>query len=83
MTLGVGFTKDTRDIALNNNIKGWVKNSKQGTIVGKMQGLKHDIDKLCDWMSNVGSPGAKIERAEFANWRESKSLAFSDFAIRF
>ena len=27
-----------------HGIKGWVKNSKRGTIVGKMQGPKADID---------------------------------------
>lgn len=36
-----------------------------------------------DWMSNMGSPGSKIEKAEFSNWRESKSLTFHDFQIRF
>lgn len=43
---GVGFTKYCRDNCLNAGIKGWVKNSKRGTIVGKMQGLKPEIDKM-------------------------------------
>lgn len=44
--LGVGFTKYCRDNCLNAGIKGWVKNSKRGTICGKMQGLKPEIDKM-------------------------------------
>lgn len=27
-------------------ICGWVKNSKRGTIMGKMQGPKADLDKM-------------------------------------
>lgn len=43
---GVGFTKFCRDNCLNAGIRGWVKNSKKGTIVGKMQGLKPEVDKM-------------------------------------
>lgn len=46
ISLGVGFTKYCRDNCLNAGIRGWVKNSKKGTIVGKMQGLKPEIDKM-------------------------------------
>jgi acylphosphatase len=42
----VGFTKYCKDNCLNAGIKGWVKNSKKGTIVGKLQGLKPEIDKM-------------------------------------
>lgn len=28
------------------NIRGWVKNSKNGTILGKMQGTKAEIHKM-------------------------------------
>lgn len=44
--LGVGFTKFCRDNCLNGGIHGWVKNSKRGTIVGKMQGRKEEVDKM-------------------------------------
>ena len=43
---GCGFTKDARDLCAKCNIRGWVKNSKRGTIVGKMQGSKQEINKL-------------------------------------
>lgn len=41
---GCYFTKCTRDICDELNIRGWVKNSKNGTILGKMQGVKANID---------------------------------------
>lgn len=43
---GCSFTKYCKDNALQFNIKGWVKNSKRGTIVGKMQGVKIEVDKM-------------------------------------
>lgn len=43
---GVGFTKFCRDNCANADIRGWVKNSKKGTIIGKMQGVKTEVDKM-------------------------------------
>lgn len=43
---GVYFTKYCRDRSTELNIVGWVKNSKRGTIVGKIQGEKSNIDKM-------------------------------------
>lgn len=44
--LGLGFTKYCRDMCKELGIGGWVKNSKKGTIMGKMQGPKDEIDKM-------------------------------------
>lgn len=44
--LGCYFTKFTRDMCVDLNIRGWVKNSKNGTILGKMQGTKPEIHKM-------------------------------------
>lgn len=43
---GCYFTKFARDRCVELNICGWVKNSKNGTIVGKMQGPKAGIDSM-------------------------------------
>lgn len=43
---GCYFTKFTRDMCAELNIRGWVKNSKNGTILGKMQGTKPEIQKM-------------------------------------
>lgn len=43
---GCYFTKCTRDKCDELGIRGWVKNSKNGTIVGKMQGIKANVDIL-------------------------------------
>lgn len=80
---GCGFTKHCRDNCIALGIKGWVKNSKQGTIMGKMQGAKADVNKMVEWLSKTGSPGCKIDKAEFTNWGTLSRFAFTDFAIRF
>lgn len=45
-TTGCYFTKYTRDLCTELDIRGWVKNSKAGTIIGKMQGLKTNVDMM-------------------------------------
>lgn len=48
---GCGFTKHCRDNCMKNGITGWVKNTKAGTIQGKMQGLKAAIDFM--WVADL------------------------------
>lgn len=46
MILGVYFTKYCRDRSVELDIVGWVKNSKRGTIMGKMQGPKANVEVM-------------------------------------
>ncbi|KAI8042956.1 acylphosphatase-2 [Drosophila gunungcola] len=80
---GLNLTKDTRDRCVKAGIMGWVKNSKQGTIVGKMQGPKEEVDKVITWLSSEGSPGCQIDRCELRNQGNLSRLDYKDFAIRF
>lgn len=43
---GVYFPKYVRDICMQLGICGWVKNSKTGTILGKMQGPRALVDQM-------------------------------------
>ncbi|XP_032583181.1 acylphosphatase-2 isoform X1 [Drosophila sechellia] len=79
----LNLTKDTRDRCTKAGITGWVKNSKQGTIVGKMQGPKEEVDKMITWLSTEGSPGCQIDRCEVRNQGNLSRLDYKDFAIRF
>ena len=47
--LGVYFTKYCRDMSLSLGIGGWVKNSKSGTIVGKMQGPRPAVEQMYEF----------------------------------
>ncbi|GLH11556.1 Acylphosphatase-1 [Gryllus bimaculatus] len=64
-------------------IGGWVKNSKTGTIVGKMQGDRGQVDKMVQWLSKTGSPGSKVDHCDLHNWEFLARQDFRGFSIRF
>ncbi|XP_041987883.1 acylphosphatase-2-like [Aricia agestis] len=80
---GCNFIKYCKDIAEDLGLGGWVKNSKKGTIVGKIQGPKQTLDQMIDWLSTTGSPGCKIEKCDLTNWQYLSRLDYHDFSIRF
>ncbi|XP_077285180.1 acylphosphatase-2 [Arctopsyche grandis] len=80
---GLYFTKYCKDLGDQLQIGGWVKNTKRGTIFGKLQGTKDRIDIMVDWLTNTGSPGSKIERCQLTNWETLARLEMKSFSIRF
>lgn len=43
---GCFFTKYCKEVAEQLGLGGWVKNSKKGTIVGKIQGYKAEMEQM-------------------------------------
>ncbi|KYN05981.1 Acylphosphatase-2 [Cyphomyrmex costatus] len=80
---GVYFPKYVRDICSQLKICGWVKNSKTGTILGKMQGRRALVDQMAQWLTSVGSPGSEIQHCEFTNWETVTKQQYQGFMIRF
>ncbi|CAK1540736.1 unnamed protein product [Leptosia nina] len=80
---GCFFTKYCKQTAEELRIGGWVKNTKNGTIVGRIQGTRENLDKMIDWLSTKGSPDSKIERCQLSNFEYIARLAFNNFSIRF
>ncbi|KAG6449376.1 acylphosphatase-2-like [Manduca sexta] len=80
---GCYFTKYCKEMAEALGIGGWVKNSKKGTIVGKIQGTKAQLDQMIEWLKTTGSPGCKIEKCELTNWEYVAKIAYTDFSVRF
>ncbi|XP_038214820.1 acylphosphatase-2 [Zerene cesonia] len=80
---GCYFTKYCKEMAEELGIGGWVKNTKKGTIVGRIQGTKESLDKMIDWLSTKGSPDCKIERCDLSNFDYVARLAFNNFSVRF
>ncbi|XP_022203227.1 acylphosphatase-2 [Nilaparvata lugens] len=80
---GVYFTKYCKDRANELCLGGWVKNSKRGTIVGKLNGPKPFVEEMVTWLTRVGSPGSKIERCELTNFEYLARQEFKNFSIRF
>ncbi|OWR50659.1 hypothetical protein KGM_202798 [Danaus plexippus plexippus] len=80
---GCFFTKYCKELAEELRICGWIKNTKNGTIVGKIQGTKPHVDQMIDWLSKTGSPGCKIQRCDLTNWQYLSRLDYNNFSIRF
>ncbi|KAJ2950184.1 hypothetical protein O0L34_g11542 [Tuta absoluta] len=80
---GCYFTKYCKGLAEQLGVGGWVKNSKRGTIVGKMQGYRAEVDHMIDWLKTTGSPGCKIEKVELTNLEHITRFDYHDFTVRF
>jgi acylphosphatase len=80
---GCYFTKYVKEQSETLGCAGWVKNSKAGTVLGKIQGLKPAVDEMIEWMTKTGSPGCSIERCETRNWEVIMRPDFRNFSIRF
>ncbi|XP_046664325.1 acylphosphatase-2 [Homalodisca vitripennis] len=77
------FTKYCKERCTELGIGGWVKNSKRGTIVGKLQGNKSNVEEMVSWLSKTGSPGCVIERCDLSNFEYLARQEFRGFSIRF
>ncbi|CAH1101316.1 unnamed protein product [Psylliodes chrysocephalus] len=80
---GVNFPKCCKDMCEELVISGWIKNTKKGTIQGKLQGQRSKVEHLVMWLSNTGSPGCQIERCDLSNWQTLAKPDYKGFQIRF
>jgi len=78
-----GFPKHAKDHAESLGLGGWVKNTKQGTIAGRLEGPKDKLGYMIHWLGNEGSPGCKIEKLELRNWEFTVVQCFRNFSVRF
>ncbi|KAK9737275.1 Acylphosphatase [Popillia japonica] len=79
---GVFFRKYTQQEAKKLNLKGWCMNTERGTVQGVMQGEVNNIETMKKWLKSTGSPSSRIEKAEFSNETDIKSLTFGTFDIK-
>ena len=78
---GVFFRKHTQAQARSLNLRGWCENTKSGTVRGEAAGEAAAIDKFKHWLSKVGSPKSRIDRAEFSDSTKDPSQLQMPFAI--
>ncbi len=75
---GVFFRAYMRRKALENNVRGWVRNLPDGSVEAVLEGEKEDVEKVIQW-AHRGPPLARVERVD-VEWEEYKG-EFSDFRI--
>ncbi|KAI0207573.1 hypothetical protein LSAT2_007784 [Lamellibrachia satsuma] len=90
-------SKFTSETARKYGLKGWVKNTERGTVVGTVQGPDDKVKVMKEWLQYKGSPHSKIEKKEwlakvgskksqiakcdFHNESPIKSYSFTGFEI--
>ncbi|KAG1950137.1 acylphosphatase-1 isoform a [Pimephales promelas] len=80
---GVCFRMYTEEEGKNLGVTGWVKNTRQGTVVGQVQGPPEKVNEMKHWLSKVGSPSSRIDRAQFSNERRISKLEIRGFGTRY
>lgn len=77
----VFFRKCTQEQGKLLGLRGWCKNTPEGTVVGTIQGPPEKIAKMKTWLQNTGSPSSRIDKAEFKNESDINEFTFTDFEI--
>jgi len=80
MVQGVFFRSETRRIAKNLDIKGWVKNLPDGRVEVVAEGEMDKIDKLIEFLKQ-GPTAASVDNVDVKI--EDYKGEFEDFAIKF
>ncbi|XP_044284183.1 acylphosphatase-2 isoform X5 [Varanus komodoensis] len=80
---GVCFRMYTEEKARKVGVVGWIRNSRQGTVTGQVQGPEEKVNEMKAWLTSVGSPSSRIDRADFSNEREISKLDFNGFITRY
>ncbi|XP_071973996.1 acylphosphatase-2-like isoform X2 [Engystomops pustulosus] len=80
---GVFFRKYTEDQAKHVAVVGWVKNTPHGTVTGQVQGSKEKVEKMKNWLRDIGSPMSRIDKAVFLNERQIQDLEYTNFKTKY
>ncbi|XP_057629191.1 acylphosphatase-2 [Chionomys nivalis] len=80
---GVCFRMYTEGEAKKMGVVGWVKNTSKGTVMGQVQGPEEKVNSMKAWLSKVGSPSSRIDRADFSNEKTISKLDYSNFSIHY
>jgi len=75
---GVFFRASALEEANRLNLKGWVKNTPDGSVEVVAEGKRASIDQLVDWC-RVGPPGAHVHKVN-VDWEVFKK-EFETFRI--
>jgi acylphosphatase len=77
---GVWFRANTKQMAKQLGLTGWVKNTSDGCVEAVFEGEEHLINKMIEWC-HQGSPLSKVKTVDVKN--QEPTNEFSDFSIRF
>lgn len=55
----MSYRASMREVALSQNVSGWVRNTEEGGVEAVVQGAEGDVERLLEWAKN-GPPGARV-----------------------
>jgi acylphosphatase len=77
---GVFFRYHTQEMAYKLNVKGWVKNRRDGSVEALFEGDKKNVDLIIQWCHR-GPSEAQVMNVR-TTW-ENYSREFEDFSINY
>ncbi|KAG7298808.1 hypothetical protein JYU34_017243 [Plutella xylostella] len=79
---GVFFRKCTKQQADSLDLRGWCRNTHEGSVQGYIEGPVEKVESMMDWLRNKGSPTSRIDKAEFKNLKDIETYQYDGFSIR-
>jgi acylphosphatase len=73
---GVFFRDTTRTLALEHDVRGWVRNTWEGSVEAVFEGRPEAVQRLVDFVHR-GPPSAVVERVEVFEEDEEGLAGFS------
>jgi acylphosphatase len=77
---GVCFRMETKRIAENFGVSGWVKNNRDGTVEAVFEGEKDDVFSAVEWCKK-GPQGSRVIKIDIGE--ENYAGEFDRFDIRY
>jgi len=77
---GVFFRHHTQEIAYKLNVKGWVKNRRDGSVEALFEGDKESVEQIIQWCHR-GPSEARVMNVRTS--RENYTGEFEDFSINY
>jgi acylphosphatase len=78
---GVFFRKYTVSKAMSLGIVGYVRNTRDSSVTGVLQGPVGDVERMKDWLETTGSPASRVERVEYIDEQEILQPDYETFEV--
>jgi acylphosphatase len=75
---GVSYRKQTKRIAINLGVNGWIRNLENGNVEACLEGEEHAVDTLISWCA-FGPKKGKVDEVQITQFQRNTS--YSDFKI--
>ncbi len=75
---GVFFRQTLKVMAIKNDIRGWVRNLKDGRVEAVLEGNENGLDRVIEW-AHAGPANARVDDVEIRN--EEADEKFETFIV--